>query len=349
MDPVVQDLFWVKHPLLQAIFEQKAIEQHKLEGYKKTFVVYNQGPGNVTQIITGNETINGGRKNIGAKGEEESTRMIYAYDIPLSELDQVDGKMDIAKLFQKYPVAAMDDFMLRINRQLCVGDGTDVGGFLTLNGNTTYAPQGTAKTGVFEYAAPASQNDTVFNLQKQGGASGVDGWYNQYGNITSFSSDGLRTLRDVYFKASQQGRAKGNVSLGFCDLGTYSNYLATLEQFVRTPAGLQDDVVGKSFTEYVMFHNCKLYVDLDIDITDALFAATPAANGLAYLLHPASWKLFHYNAGKDQDGSGKPNLFRRRAPFRIPTKDMTRFESILDANIYCDNLRMNGVVTGGAV
>lgn len=350
-NPKLQELFWVKHPLFESIFTKKQFEQHKLEGTHRTFGTYVQGPGQATKLVTGNETINGGRRELGTKGNEYTTRVIYSFDVPNGELDAVNGKMDIVKMLEKYPEAGMDDFMLNISRQVARGGNTDgYDGFVTMNGATSYSPQGTNRTGVFSYDAPASQTSTVFGIAKQGNASGIAGWYNQYQNISAFSHDGLRKLRQVYLAASRQGKSNSIIDMMFADEGTYLNYLDTLSDYVRSPVGIQDDVVNaKTVRECVMFHQAKFYLEADIDLNDAIFAGTPAASGLVYAINSDTWELFYYTANKQEEGgSGKPNLFRPRNPFRIPDKDQTRFELVLDANIDCIDLRENGCITGGA-
>ena len=40
--------------------------------------------------------------------------------------------------------------------------------------------------------------------------------------------------------------------------------------------------------------------------------------------------------------------FSVRGPFRIPEQDLFRYEYVLNMGMYCDQIRANGVVTGGA-
>jgi len=352
-NPKLQELFWTKHPLLNAIFTKNQIERHKLEGTHRSFGVYTQGPGEVTKISSGNETINGGRKNLGVKGKEYTSRMIYAFDVPINELDAANGKMDITKLLEKYPEAGMDDFMLRISKQLCLGNGGagTVDGFVTLNGATVYAPSSayTNRAGIFEFAAPASQTSTVHDIVKEGGTGGTTGWYNQFGDISAFSSDGLRTMRKVHFACARQGKANQSPDILMADEGSYLNYLDTLQQNTRTPISDGADLVSAKTFEFVPFHSSRMYLDTDIDISNATLSGTPAEDGIIYFLQSKTWELFYYTANKNEEGgSGKPNLFRPRPPFRIPTKDQYRYELVLDANIDCFSLRENGVVCGGA-
>ena len=346
--PVLSETFFVKHPLLEAVYKSNQIKKVALEGPYRTFGLRTGAPGTVNTIINGSETIQGGRKDIGVKGREDAVRLIYAFDVPNQDLDLANGKQDIVKLLETYPEAAMDDFQMRINRQIAVGDGEDVGGFLTFNGNATYAPLGNAKTGVFSFGARATQTSTVFNVPKEAAASNpTSGWYNQYADISAFATNGLHKMREVYLTAGRQGREQGKLDIGIADQGTYLNLLDTYTKFVLGPVGIGDDVIAKTFNEYVMFHNCKMYLDQDIDITAANFAGTDAEGGLAYLLNTSTWELFHAS-NNEYDGKGKPNLFRMRQPFRHPTQDMMRFETVLHANMVCNNLRANGVVTGGA-
>ncbi len=346
--PVLTETFFVKHPLMNAIYQSNQIKKVGLEGPFRTFGLRTGAPGTVNTIINGSETINGGRKDIGVKGREDAVRLIYAYDVPNQDLDLANGKQDIVKLLETYPEASMDDFQMRINRQIAVGDGEDVGGFVTLNGNATYAPLGVAKTGIMSFAARASQTSTVFNVPKEAAAvNPTTGWYNQREHITAFATDGLRKLRAAYFAATRQGREQGILDIGFADEATYLNLLDTYEQFVQAPVGIGNDVIAATTPDFVMFHKCKMFLEQDIEIAAAGFDSTDAEEGLVYMLNSKTWELFHASHN-EYDGKGKPNLFRMRQPFRHPQQDMMRFEAVLHANIVCNNLRANAVVTGGA-
>lgn len=347
--PKLTETFFVQHPLFRAIFKEKHVTTISLEGTKRTFAVMTGGPGTINKIVTGSEPLNGGHASIGAKGEEAATRAIYVFDVPNIDLDLANGEEDIVRLLEKYPEAATMDFHLQVAKQLAMGNGAaGVNGIMTFNGLTTYTPEATAKTGMFEYAARTSQNDTVFGLVKESGTSGIPGWYNQYADITTMASDGLRQLRKVLFAARRQGVQQGDLDLGFCDEGTYLNYLDVLTDFVQTPAGIENDVINAKSKDSVMFHNVRVYMDEYIDITATSLAASPAADGLLYFLNSNTFELFHASHNK-YDGKSKPNIFRFREPFRHPTQDMMRFEIVLHANIVCNNLRANGAVTGGAL
>jgi len=359
--PVLEETFFVQHPFFNAVFENGNFETISLEGTSKTFGIYTDGPGQINKIVNGSEFINGGRKSIGVKGEEHATRAIYAFDVPNVDLDLANGAQDIVKLLEKYPEAGMMDFQMQVARQLVAGDASEVGirGITTLNGGSTagglssYTPETTAKTGLFAWEDKATQAATVHGIVKEGGTGGATGWYNQYGDISAFGTDGLRIMRKVLFAARRQGKVQGSLDLGFADELSYLNLLDEYQQFVDLPKAIDNDVIDQKARDHILFHTVKLFLeeDIEVDPTDASttdpYTGTAADDGLIYFINSKTWKFFHASHNK-YDGKGKPNIFRMREPFRHPTQDMMRFEILLHGNLYCNNLRANGAVTGGA-
>ena len=145
--PSYSELFTKWHPVLDRIVLKGNIDRDVLTGPYREFAVVTDGPGTVTQILTGSEVIAGGRNQNAVRGNTFAPRLIYAFDVPGKDLAEANGAMDLARIIQHYPELALGDFHERIARQMAVGDGLDVGGFLTLNGDTTYTPQGAARAG----------------------------------------------------------------------------------------------------------------------------------------------------------------------------------------------------------
>ena len=130
------------------------MDRSVLKGPFREFVVVTGGPGQVTQIVSGSEVVAGGRNQRAVRGDTFAPRLIYAFDVPGKDLAEANGELDLARIIQHYPELALSDFHERIAAQTSSGTGAGVGGFLTLNGNTTYSPNGTARPGVIEFAAP---------------------------------------------------------------------------------------------------------------------------------------------------------------------------------------------------
>jgi len=83
-----------------------------------------------------------------------------------------------------------------------------------------------------------------------------------------------------------------------------------------------------------------------IDITDAVYAGSPAANGVIYYLNTSTW--FSYTLGHDASRETKGD-FSVRGPFRIPEQDLFRYEIVLNMGLNTNQLRANGAVCGAAI
>jgi hypothetical protein len=346
--PGYSELFSLWHPLMERVVLKGNVDRATLKGPFREFVVVSDGPGTVTQVLTGSEIIAGGRRQNAQRGDTFAPRMIYAFDVPGKDLAEANGENDLARIIKRYPELALSDFHERIADQLAAGNSTaGVGGFLTLNGDQNYNPQGTNRAGVFQYAAPANQNALVFNLTKQGGAGGVSGWYNQYGQVSSFATDGRQTMRQVYYAASRQGsKASGPVDLLLGDETSYLNYIDDLDDQVRVMR-VEGDKAPKALRQGIPFLEADFY--LEQSITDGInagnFTAGGSNNGCIYMLKTDTWHM--YTLGHDSGMETKGD-FAVRGPIRIPEQDMWRYEYVLNMGMYCDQLRANGVVTGGA-
>ena len=339
--PSYSDLFTKWHPILDRIVTKGNIDRDVLTGPYREFAVVTDGPGTVTQILTGSEVIAGGRNQNAVRGNSFAPRLIYAFDVPGKDLAEANGAMDLARILQHYPELALGDFHERIARQMAVGDGLDVGGFLTFNGNATYNPNGAARAGAFEYAAPGAQVNTVFGLPKPA----TTGWVNQYGNITSFATNGRSTMRQVYYAASRQGKTMGPVDLMLGDEASYLNYIEDLDDQVRV-VKIEGEKTPAQIRQGVKFLDADFFLEDSLDPSAAAFAGTPAANGCIYMVKSASW--YAYTLGHDANRETKGD-FAVRGPFRIPEQDVFRYEIVLNMGINTNQLRCNGVVTGGLI
>lgn len=339
--PGYSELFTKYHPVMERIVKRGNIDRASLKGPYREFVVVAGGPGSVTQVNTGSEVIAGGRSQQASRGNAYGPRLIYAFDVPGKDLAEANGENDLAKIIKRYPELALSDFHERISDQIASGNGNGVGGFMTLNGDTQYTAFGN-RAGVLDFAAPAGQTDTVFGLAKQG-TTGTTGWYNQYGQISSFATDGRSTMRQVYYAASRQGAmASGPVDLLLGDETSYLNYIDDLDDQVRVMKVEGDKAPGK-LRQGIPFLEADFFLEESIDLTQ--FSSGGANNGVIYMLKTDTWHMFTlgHNANLETKGD-----FAIRGPFRIPEQDLFRYEYVLNMGMYCDQLRSNGVVTGGA-
>ena len=341
--PGYSELFTLWHPLMERIVLRGNVDRASLKGPFREFVVVSDGPGSVTQVTTGSEVIQGGRRQNASRGSTYAPRLIYAFDVPGKDMAEANGENDLAKIIKRYPELALSDFHERISNQLAAGNGTDVGGFLTLNGEATYNPGlAAARTGVFEYDVSTNQGDTVFNLTK----NAPTGWHNQYGNISSFSTDGKATMRQVYYKASRQGsKAAGPVDLMLGDESSYLNYIDDLDDQVRVMK-IDGDKAPGQIRQGIPFLEADFFLEESIDVSAAaVFTTATTQAGVVYMLKTDTWHM--YTLGHDSGMETKGD-FAVRGPIRIPEQDMWRYEYVLNMGMYCDQLRANGVVTGGA-
>jgi hypothetical protein len=339
LTPGYSEMFTKWHPLMENVVLRGNVPNSQGQGPYREFAVVTGGPGRVTQINSGSELVRGGRRQNAIKGNAYAPRQIYVFDVPKKDLADANGKQDLVQLIKRYPETALSDFHERISNQVASGNGEDVSGFMTLNGNATYSPDGTSRAGVFKPEATGLQTGTVFGLDK----AAVDGWNHQYANITGFGSDGRRQLRKAYYAASRQGsKTDGLVDLLLADEGTYLNYLDDLDDQVRVVNGkVSGDSAPNDVRQGIAFMNAMMYLEDSIQLDQF---ADNAANGVCYMLHTASWqKWTKGGAGPETKGD-----FVVEGPIDLPDGDMVRYRIILNMNFYCDHLRRNALVTGGA-
>jgi len=360
--PSYSELFATWHPVLDRVINKGNMDRSVLKGPFREFAVVTGGPGSVTQVVTGSEVIAGGRNQNATRGDTYAPRLIYAFDVPGKDLAEANGEMDLARIIQHYPELALADFHERIAEQFAQGTGPGVGGFVTLNGATTYSPNGAARSGAIKFAPR-----TGVNSQESGvgvGASNLrfglesgttNGWYNQYATLPTpdFSADNGRSfMREVYFRCSRQMKTMGPVDLLLGDEASYLNYLDSLDEQVRivSDSTKDGDRAPSAIRQGVKFLDADFYLEDSIDITNAAWnqggGPGPANSGVIYFLNTATWHA--YTLGHDANRETKGD-FSVRGPFRIPEQDLFRYEIVLNMGIHTNQLRANGAVTGTAV
>tara|TARA_R110002110_G_scaffold20938_3_gene83883 strand:- start:505 stop:1587 length:1083 start_codon:yes stop_codon:yes gene_type:complete len=342
--PGYSELFTQYHPIMDRVVKRGNMDRGSLKGPYREFVVVAGGPGSVTQITTGSEVITGGRSQQASRGNAYAPRLVYAFDVPGKDLAEANGENDLAKIIKRYPELALSDFHERIAAQIAAGNGTGVGGFMTLNGDAQYTSNGT-REGILDFANAAGQTQSVLGLTKQGGAGGVTGWYNQYGQISSFATDGRSTMRKAYYAASRQGAmASGPVDLLLGDETSYLNYIDDLDDQVRVMK-VEGDKAPKALRQGIPFLEADFFLEEAIDISSGQFTSGGSNNGVIYMLKTDTWHMFTLGHDSNMETKGD---FSIRGPFRIPEQDLFRYEYVLNMGMYCDQMRANAVVTGGA-
>lgn len=368
LDPVLEETFCKAHPLFDKLTQGGSkVSKNKLEGRYKEFAVITGDPGQITAIHQGDETISSGLEANSVKGNEYATRMLYHYEIPIKNIADADGKMDLVGILDHYPKMATLGFFNAMAAQLARGAATsgslaakyrDAKGFMTLNGDQTYAPEGVGGTagtrqGFFQYADPDSQTALVHGLASQGAVSNaVPGWFNHYKHVNGFDNDGLRALREMHIRASQEGTDFGSgVDLMFCDILTYLNFVDRLEQFVQR-AEIKGDVAtsgaNRNGREGLVYStSCVLYNEPEIKLEDTTsFTSAAPRTGLIYGISSNDWEMFSKGSDANKETNG---LFATREGFRIPDKEAYRFEVVFHAQMFSRARRSQFCVTGTAV
>ena len=343
--PRYQNLFETWSPVMSKIVKNGNIERSRLRGPFKEFRVITGGPGDVTQIVDGGERLAATRADITAKGSTYASRLIYSFLVPDKDMAEATGPADVEHLIKQYPEAALMDFHQRITKQFVNGNGSGCGGFLTLNGDKTYSPQGDSRTRAFQFAAKASQDATVFGLAKEGATSGATtGWHNGYGKISSMASDGISKLRREYFRASRKGKLLGPVDLLMADETSFSNYIDLLEDRIIVEDAVKGEAGVDDVQQGVKFLKATMYIEDFLDT--AQFTSGGADNGVIYGLKTSTWHM--YTLGSDDKMETKGD-FSVRGPLRRPDMDAHQFEYVMYMGMYCDFLSANFAVTGGNI
>jgi len=334
------------------------LSKYKLKGPYKEFIVLKGGVGDSTGIRQGNELLRSQRRQQALRGNEYSFLHIYHYDIPGKDLAEASGPMDLGKIIDSYPEIAVADDKALVSKQIARGassagsTGVSAGasGFFTLNGNQSYDPQGTSRTGLFQYKTPSTQTATVHGIPMAGAASSpTAGWFHQFANISSFALDGMRQYRLLVAKANQEGLTLtgGGVNLVCSDIGTYNNMLEHMDDKITMIDKAGYPLAKHLNREGFKVGNVDWYWDPDIDITDTTaFTSAEARLGVAYVLNTSKFDLLIQANHADIVGNG---LFDMRQPVPIPDQFAWQFRIVSNFNICCTSLRHQGVLTGGSV
>ena len=345
--PKWTEQFYQYHPVLDKVILKGNVERATHGGPFVEFPVVTNGPGQVTRIETGSEVYSSVRRTVSTKGSIYCPRMVYSFIIPGKDLAEASGETAIARLIKVYPEAALMEFHEYIVSQFVNGDGStnNVQGFATLNGDTTFNPQGTAVNGVLDFAAPASQTDTVLGITKSGAAAGAAGWHNQYANVTSFATNGRERMREVYWNASLQGKTGGPVDLMLGDITSYNNYYSDLDDQVRYATSFKGES-GRPVRQGLMFQEAEFYVEPSLSPTTSPFSGAHASggrNGVIYFLKSDTWHLYTQGENSNMETKGD---FAFRGPVKVPGQDAWEWEIVMSMQMYCDRLNANGVIDG---
>lgn len=290
-----------------------------------------------TGIYNGNERLTRQYRERVRKYQVEPHRLVAILEIPKKDLMLNTGNLGVIKLIESHPketvLAAAQDF----NKYLLTGQSqglvfatADLQGFVTLNGQFASGVGLGVANGLLDFATPATQTDTVQNVAK----STTIYHYNQYGAITTWATNGYKTLKDTYRKcaAFSSNPMNGGPTLLIMDFDVFANYEETQDAKIRTVA--VNDATSKDTTMVLKFLNGVAYPDLHLD--RSLFTGA-AANGVTYLLNSEYFEMVYHQEptiGKFEDSG--------------PDYDTVyaKFEQM--GNLICKKFPAQGVVSGGA-
>lgn len=338
--------FYDDHPAWNRVW--KKLDQRQSGGEYHAFDVVTNGPGTAVQVVTGNEAYTYSTRQMLQQGRVYMPEMIYKYAVLGKDMRRLNGKNGVIQLVKKYPELGMQDYQQEVCYQFVAGASnlSGVGGVTTLNGQTTYSPDGTALAGVLDFQATTAQTDTVFNLPKQAAAGGVPGWYNQNEQITSFSSHGRRKMMSVYNRCKQRGGRMGPPDLFLCDTDTFENYYDDLDDQVRYATQFRGQE-GKDAVDGLKFLNADVIPDVAID--DFESTQFSSLNGLGYFINTKAWKMLRLGGGKEGDFDATAGNFTPRTIGQIPGQDAYGHENVTALQPVCTHLKSQGTVYGSAL
>jgi hypothetical protein len=303
-------------------------------------------PESITTILHGTEPIKAGRRQGSVKGNTYATRVVYAYDVPAKDLADISSAEDLVGIIKKYPLRAKLGFIESLVKQFVMGGVADLPGFLTLNGDVTYSPNGATRQGIFSFQNKATQSSTVFGVAK----NSITGWHNQYRHINGYMAQGRKQLRRAFHDCSEQGsQMYGRVDVILSDRISYDNYVDELEGFLaqdRTKVAGDpgpDEAAFREGQPFFMGGNARIYSEQHIKPDE--FTTAAAQKGVFYGLNTKTWKM--YTKGDNEKTTD--GWFAHRTPHRADRQEVWIYETVMHCGMYCNDLRRNFVVTGGAV
>jgi len=338
-----------------------------LTGIEYTFPVMTKGPASADTFYNGSDFISASNSASMVKGRDTSTRIMVHFSVFNKDIDEAsNNKEGYKELFRHMPEQAMIQIAQEMNKQLVsgvygsgdasvAGNGFDIAGLLTLNGNASYAPRdrGVTRAGFFHAQAPSAQTAVVHELASSGAVSGATpGWHNQYLHIDNLDIEGTTPIVGLQQVLSRQGSTQARQDhTALTDPGSYLALMQVNEsrvRFTNVDAGERSDKHSsiRSGVQLAGIPGIVWHSEADIDLSLNVFSATQR-QGLAYLLDK-SWCLRYRSpaalAGAER-GSVK-GIWEVRKPVRLNQQDGYRFEMVFHGQFCSENRRNQAVITG---
>lgn len=333
-----KELMQLYHPLLNMMVQNKP--KTTVTGPYLEWVVTDQAPGEVTEIFSGSEEIQGGRVQGGERLREYLTDMIRAYDVPQVDLRKASGEQDIGDLLKNYSVRDRIAWMEAIVTQVVMGNVSKLSGIFTFNGDAQYNPGGMGlRGGWFQFVPPATQTGSVHDLAR----NAVEGWHNQNRVVSSYALDGEKKMRQAVHDTQIPGAMGRTANKVFADRATYDNHLDTMRGYIFNDAKTIGAIPtpGNIRMGVELFPGVMMYMEPAIRIAD--FTNVDAQDGVAYGICDETVKLFTQGGG-DKGGG----WFNENKPFRLPFQPLYRYETELAIGGAVSSLQRNFTLVGGA-
>lgn len=287
-------------------------------------------------VFVGDELLNMTRRQQVKKFQVEPHRLVVAINIPKKELLYNSGKLAVIRLIEEYPQTVMEAAKADINKYLLTGvsrglvfQTAELKGLMTLNGQFSTGIGAGVTNGLLDFAAPASQTETVQSVAK----SSSYFHFNNYLDIATWATDGLIDLRKVYRQCSHYagGIGKGP-DLVVMDDDTYANFEETRRSQIRI--SMVEDKTSKSNMLGLELGVAKVYSSIDLDRNDFSGAA---ADGVTYMLNTDYFEFPMHEApqiGKFEE--------------RVGDQDVVTALFSMQGNLICTKLPAQGAVSGGS-
>jgi len=292
-------------------------------------------------VFVGDELLNMTRRQQVKKFQVEPHRLVVAINIPKKELLYNSGKLAVIRLIEEYPQTVMEAVKADLNKYLLTGvsrglvfQTAELKGLMTLNGEFSTGIGTGVTNGLLDFTPPASQTDSVQGVAK----SSSYFHFNNYGDITAFGTDGLKSLRQVYRQCAHYagGIGKGP-DLVVMDDDTYAKFEDTRRSQIRI--SMVEDKTSKSNMLGLELGVAKVYSSLDLDRSD-FASGGPVGDtdgGITYMLNTDYFEFPMHEApqiGKFEE--------------RVGDQDVVTALFSMQGNLICTKLPAQGAVSGGS-
>ncbi len=290
LDRAMHETISLYHPVVGLIFNKTPA---KMRASEHNWNIAYRGPGSGRQLVRGT-VLPGGRRNFTAQARATVGAWVYAYDFDEMDIAFSESMDEVGIVIEGQAAAAISDATNLVVDQLLNGTGSEgTGGLPTLNGDSSFDPTADGsyqEDGLIQFAAPASQTGTTFNVVRQGGAGGIPGHANQFGEVTSVAGigagGGLYELMALRMQCSKRGNREkvGMPDVGIADAVSYQNYYERLAERVvpivyRDGSDVPEDLGREGL---VITRGFTLHWEPGFDPDSAPFTA--GYNGMIYVL-----------------------------------------------------------------